>query len=80
MCSAKDRYTLIEQSSNSRSTCMPYSQRNYTGIIGNDQKNNEQNFWEILYRIIGKILCIIYVCRRRPTCTSPLDHRRLLHC
>ena len=28
-------------------------------IIGNDQKNNGQNFWEILERIIGKILSII---------------------
>ena len=28
-------------------------------IIGNDQKNNGQNFWEILERIIGKISCII---------------------
>ena len=28
-------------------------------IIGNDQKNNGQNFWKILERIIGKILSII---------------------
>ena len=28
-------------------------------IIGNGQKNNGQNFWEILERIIGKILSII---------------------
>ena len=28
-------------------------------IIGNDQKNNRQNFWEILERIIGKISSII---------------------
>ena len=28
-------------------------------IIGNDQKNNEENFWEILERIIGKISSII---------------------
>ena len=28
-------------------------------IIGNDQKNNGQNFWEILERIIGKISSII---------------------
>ena len=55
----KDRYTLIEQSSNSRITCMQYSQKNFLGIIGNDQKNNRQNFWEILERIIGKILSII---------------------
>ena len=59
MCSAKDRYTLIEQSSNSRITCMQYSQKNFMRIIGNDQKNNGQNSWEILERIIGKILSII---------------------
>ena len=28
-------------------------------IIGNDQKNDGQNFWEILERIIGKISSII---------------------
>ena len=28
-------------------------------IIGNEQKNNGQNFWEILERIIGKISSII---------------------
>ena len=55
MCSAKDRYTLIEQSSNSRITCM---QKNFMRIIGNDQKNG-QNFWEIPVRIIGKISSII---------------------
>ena len=59
MCSAKDRYTLIEQSSNSRITYMQYSQKNFMRIIGNDQKNNGQNFWEILERIIGKIWSII---------------------
>ena len=59
MCSAKDRYTLIEQSSNSRITCMQYSQKNFMRIIGNDQQNNGQDFWEILERIIGKISSII---------------------
>ena len=60
MCSAKDRYTLIEQSSDSRITCMQYSQKEfYENKIGNDQKNNGQNFWEILERIIGKISSII---------------------
>ena len=59
MYSAKDRYTLIEQSSNYRITCMQYSQKNFMRIIGNEQKNNGQNFWEILERIIGKILSII---------------------
>ena len=62
MCSAKDRYTLIEQSSNSRITCMQYSQKTFMRIIGNIinvQKNNGQNFWEILERIIGKISRII---------------------
>ena len=59
MCLAKDRYTLIEQSSNSRITCMQYSQKNFMRIIGNDQKNNGQDFWEILERIIGKISSII---------------------
>ena len=49
----KDRYTLIEQSFNSRITCMQHSQKNFMRIIGNDQKNNGQNFWEILERIIG---------------------------
>ena len=28
-------------------------------IIGNDQKNNGQKFWEILERIMGKISSII---------------------
>ena len=56
MCSAKDLYTLIEQSSNYRITCMQY---NFMRIIGNEQKNNGQNFWEILERIIGKISSII---------------------
>ena len=59
MCSAKDRYILIEQSSNSRITCMQCSQKNFMRIIGNDQKNNGQDFWEILERIIGKISSII---------------------
>ena len=59
MCSAKDRYTLIEQSSNSRITCMQHGQKNFMRIIGNDQKNNGQKFWEILERIIGKISSII---------------------
>ena len=54
MALPKDRYTLIEQSFNSRITCMQYSQKNLMRIIGNDQKNNWQNFWEILERIIGK--------------------------
>ena len=56
---AKDHYTLIEQSSNSRITCRQYSQKNFMRIIGNDQNNNGQNFWEILERIIGKISSII---------------------
>ena len=51
MCSAQDRYTLTEQSSNSRITCMQYSQKNF---MSNDQKNNGKNFWEILERIIVK--------------------------
>ena len=55
----KDRYTLIEQSFNSRINCMQYSQKNFMRIIGNDQKNNGQNFWEILERIIDKISSII---------------------
>ena len=59
MCSAKDRYTLIEQSSNYRITFMQYSQKNFMRIIGNEQKNNGQNVWEILERIIGKISSII---------------------
>ena len=59
MLCQKDGYTLIEQSFNFRITCMQYSQKNFMKIIGNDQKNNGQNFWEILERIIGKILSII---------------------
>ena len=63
VCSAKDRYTLIEQSSNYRITCscMQYSQKNFMRIIGNEQKNIYwANFWEILERIIiGKISSII---------------------
>ena len=58
MCFAKDRYTLIEQSSNSS---MQYSQKNFMRILGNDQKNDGQNFWEILERIIGKISSIIII-------------------
>ena len=38
---------------------MLYSQKNFMRIIGNDQKNNEQNFSENLERMIGKILSII---------------------
>ena len=38
---------------------MQYSQKNFMRIIGNDQKNNGENFWEILERIIGKIVSII---------------------
>ena len=59
MLCQKDRYTLIEQSFNSTITCMQYSQKNFMRIIGNDQKNNGQNFWEVLERIIGKISSII---------------------
>ena len=59
MCSAKDRYTLIEQSSNYRITCMQYGQKKFMRIIGNEQKNIGQNFREILERIIGKISSII---------------------
>ena len=55
----KDRYTLIEQSPNSRITCMQYSQKNFMRMIGNEQKNNVQGFLEILERIIGKISSII---------------------
>ena len=55
----KDRYTLIEQSPKSRITCMQYSQKNFMRMIGNEQKNNVQGFWEILERIIGKISSII---------------------
>ena len=44
MCSAKDRYTLIEQSYNYRINCMQYNIKNFMRIIGNDQKNNGQNF------------------------------------
>ena len=59
MLCQKDRYTLIEQSFNSRITCMQYSQKNFMRIIGNDQKNNGQNGWKILERIIDKISSII---------------------
>ena len=38
---------------------MQYSQKNFMRIIGNDQKNNGQKFWEILERIMGKNLSII---------------------
>ena len=34
---------------------MQYSQKNFMRTIVNDRKNNGQNFWEILERIIGKI-------------------------
>ena len=52
----KDRYTLIEQSFNFRITCMQYSQNKFMRIIGNDQKNNGLNFWQILGRIKGSII------------------------
>ena len=38
---------------------MQYSLKNFMRIIGNDHKNNGQNFGEILERIIGKISSII---------------------
>ena len=57
MCSAKDRYTLIEQSSNSRITCM----------------HNGQKFWEILERIIGKISSIIGAGLELRTCINNKD-------
>ena len=38
---------------------MQCNQKNFMRIIGNDQKNNGQNFWEILERIISKISRII---------------------
>ena len=41
---------------------MQYSQKNFIRIIGNDQKNNGQDFWKILERIIGKISSIIGAC------------------
>ena len=50
----KDRYTLIEQSFNSRITCIQYSQKNFMRIVGSDQKNNGQIFLEILERILVK--------------------------
>ena len=34
---------------------MQHSQENFMRITGNDQKNNGQNFWEILERIMGII-------------------------
>ena len=53
MYSAKDRYTLIEQSSNSRITCMQYSQKNFIRVM---IKRIMAKFSE---RIIGKISSII---------------------
>ena len=48
---------------------MQYSQKNFMRIIGNDQKNNGQNFWEILERILDKISSIIgtglFICNYR---------------
>ena len=38
---------------------MQHNQKNFMIIIGNDQKNNGQNLWEILERKIGKISSII---------------------
>ena len=66
----KDPYTLIEQSLNSKITCMQY---NFMRIIGNDQKNNNgQNFWKILERIIGKNSSIIGIGlgKTLPGCTE----------
>ena len=42
MSSAKDRYTPEF----SVPACNNYSQKNFMRIIGNDQKNNGQNFWK----------------------------------
>ena len=64
---------------------MQYSQKNFMRT-GNDQKNNGQNFWEILERIIGKISSIIgaglilaemvrYRCDRRTDSFSALYSR-----
>ena len=52
MCSAKDRYTLIEQSSNSRITCKQHSQKNFMRVM------IKRIMGKILERIIGKILSI----------------------
>ena len=40
-------------------------------VIGNDQKNNGQNFWEILERIIVKISSIIGTGLKRRFFTNP---------
>ena len=74
LCQKIDIATLIEQSSNSRITCMQYSQKNFMRIIGNDQKNDGQNFWEILERIIGKISSIVGVGLHK---THPRDLRQM---
>ena len=59
MCSAKDQHTLIEQSSTVTSELLACNiVKRIMRMIGNDQKNG-QNFWEILERIIGKILSIV---------------------
>ena len=49
-------------------------------IIGNDQKNNGQNFWEILERIIGKISSIIGagLTHGHATCFTSLRGKDLL--
>ena len=53
---------------------MQYSQKNFMSIIGNDQKNDGQNFWEILERIIGKISSIVGVGLHK---TYPRDLRQM---
>ena len=60
MCSAKDRYTLIEQSSNSRITCMQYSQKNFMRVI--------------IKRIMGRPESIMLFKCDRPRENPPCSH------
>ena len=46
---------LLEYIDTELSACSIYSQKNFMRIIGNDQKNNGQNFG----KIIGKISSLI---------------------
>ena len=44
-------------------------------IIGNEQKNNGQNFWEILERITGKISSIIGAGLKQSTIAQALMYK-----
>ena len=73
MLCQKHRYTLMEQSFNSRITCMQYNLKIFMRIIDNDQKNNGK----ISGKIISKILSIIGTGLMSDFCKS--GHIAIIH-